>query len=381
MTPVAQTALEGQLAANARLGVFISYSRRDMAATDALVLELEAAGFAVTIDRRDLAYGEEWQQELAEFIRASDTVLWLVSPDSVTSKWCNWELGEVTRLHKRLLPVRLRETDNTTLPPALGKIHILPVEGVYDQALHLGDVVATLNTDQAWLKEGTHLAARAWQWQGGAEANAAAARRDNSALLTGAQLKCAQAWHLRQPANAPAPSAAVLELILASGDAARRRQRLRSVIAVAVLALAAALWSQYELAKQRQDTALLNESRTLTGLAQQSAADGDGVSAMLLAMAALPDAANGAQRPHLPDAERALYAALLDQRPGLERGPGRLGALVAGGCGRLGNQRGGRSQGPCGTGRRSVHIRRAMGCQCGQRQPAVVAGAQQQAAP
>jgi hypothetical protein len=89
-----------------RLKLFISYSRRDMASADALVSALEGDGFEITIDRCDLPYGEEWQKELADFIRGSDTVLWLVSPDSVSSKWCNWELGEVGRLNKRLVPVR-----------------------------------------------------------------------------------------------------------------------------------------------------------------------------------------------------------------------------------------------------------------------------------
>ena len=46
-----------------------------MAAADALVLALEGEDFEVTIDRRDLPYGEEWQKELADFIRASDTVV------------------------------------------------------------------------------------------------------------------------------------------------------------------------------------------------------------------------------------------------------------------------------------------------------------------
>ena len=44
----------------AGLRVFISYSRQDTAVADRLVSALEEAGFAVTIDRRDLPYGEEW---------------------------------------------------------------------------------------------------------------------------------------------------------------------------------------------------------------------------------------------------------------------------------------------------------------------------------
>jgi hypothetical protein len=37
-------------------------------------------------DRRDLPDGEEWQKQVADFIRTSDTVVWLVSPDSIASK-------------------------------------------------------------------------------------------------------------------------------------------------------------------------------------------------------------------------------------------------------------------------------------------------------
>ena len=72
------------------LKLFISYSRRDLALADRLVTELEARGFAVLIDRRDLPYGEEWQKELADFIRMSDAVIWMVSPDST------WPPGELT---------------------------------------------------------------------------------------------------------------------------------------------------------------------------------------------------------------------------------------------------------------------------------------------
>src|SRR5262245_31330102 len=93
----------------AQLKVFVSYSRRDLAIADAMVGSLEKEGFVVSIDRRDLPYGEEWQKELGDFIRASDTVIWLVSLDSVKSSWVAWELGEVGRLNKRLVPVRIAD--------------------------------------------------------------------------------------------------------------------------------------------------------------------------------------------------------------------------------------------------------------------------------
>ncbi len=119
-----------------KLKVFISYSRHDLAAAEQLADALEQHDVDVVIDRRDLPYGEEWQIELGDFIRASDTVIWLVSPSSVNSKWCNWELGQVARLNKRLVPVTIAAINVEELPEALGKIQLLPREGVFDHDVH-----------------------------------------------------------------------------------------------------------------------------------------------------------------------------------------------------------------------------------------------------
>jgi len=182
-----------------KLKLFISYSRRNMGAADALVTALEGNGFEVTIDRRDLPYGEEWQKELADFIRGSDTIVWLVSPESIKSKWCNWELGELTRLNKRLVPVKVGAVTQEELPESLGKIQLLPVEGVYAAQQHFAALVTTLNTDRAWIKDSTRLADRAREWIG--------RNRDNGLLLRGQALKSAETWSTRRPKAAPPPRA------------------------------------------------------------------------------------------------------------------------------------------------------------------------------
>ena len=235
-----------------KLKLFISYSRHDMAAADLLVTALEGQDFDVTIDRRNLPYGEEWQKELGDFIRGSDTVVWLVSPDSVASKWCNWELGEVSRLNKRLVPVKIRDVAWDELPEALGKIHLLPADGVYDPATHFSSLVAALNTDGAWMKEATRLADRAREWIAG--------KRNPGQLLRGAGLKNAEAWSTVHPRSAPPPASDVLELILASRQGAARRQRwaIGGSLAVAAVALTLAgiAWFQRQDSRSRELAAL-----------------------------------------------------------------------------------------------------------------------------
>src|SRR5438067_1643308 len=87
------------------LKVFISYSRRDMAFVDRLVPALEARGIEVVIDRRDLPLLEDWERELYGFIHRADTVIFVVSPHSIGSDACHWEVDQVRALGKRLAPI------------------------------------------------------------------------------------------------------------------------------------------------------------------------------------------------------------------------------------------------------------------------------------
>ncbi|MFI4998103.1 MAG: TIR domain-containing protein, partial [Hyphomicrobiales bacterium] len=55
-----------------------------------------------------MAPGELWQERLAGLIAACDTVVFVVSPDSVSSSVCAWEIEESFRLGKKLIPVVAR---------------------------------------------------------------------------------------------------------------------------------------------------------------------------------------------------------------------------------------------------------------------------------
>ncbi len=214
------------------LKVFISYSREDLADADVLADTLERNGIDALVDRRDLPYGEAWQGELADMIRASDTVVWLVSPHSLRSKWCQWELGEVSRLHKRLVPVLIAPVARHELPEMLGAIQLLPNEGTFSLDRHFGALQYTLQTDFSWIKEQTRLADLAQQWMSRNKAGAF--------LLKGARLSGAEEWLQQRKPTAPEPTAAILELILASRNAATRLRRWMMagpLLAAAVLAL------------------------------------------------------------------------------------------------------------------------------------------------
>ena len=100
-----------------KLKVFISYSRRDASEfADELVAGLELAGFAPFLDRHDISAGEDWEARLGGLIAQSDTVVFVVTPESVKSQRCVWEVERSLGLSKRLLPVIHKPVADTDIP-------------------------------------------------------------------------------------------------------------------------------------------------------------------------------------------------------------------------------------------------------------------------
>ena len=308
------------------LRVFITYSRRDADTADALVVDLESLGYEVNIDRRDLPFGEQWQSELRDFILHSDTVVWLVSPDSVASRWVNWELGEVQRAGKRLLPVVIRLTAPESLPDSLGRLHLLPAQGVYDRARDFQSLTHALETDRAWIKEHSRLGDRAREWL--------MHQRSSDRLLRGSALSAAAAWRQRQPVGALAPSGDILDLLAASERDAKRRARI-GIAGLAALALAATALAMFALlqrqaaidnelaadkqraiAEQNAEHALTqsqiakdNAAGAFAALAEIESSRGYPVKAVKLALAARQGTSH-TTRASLPAVARALSASL-----------------------------------------------------------------------
>jgi hypothetical protein len=65
--------------------VFLSYSRKDIAFVDQLDTALRGRGFEALIDRSDIYAFEEWWQRIEALIARADTVVFVLSPNAVTS--------------------------------------------------------------------------------------------------------------------------------------------------------------------------------------------------------------------------------------------------------------------------------------------------------
>jgi tetratricopeptide (TPR) repeat protein len=218
--------------------VFVSYSRKDLPFAQMLVEALGARGFDAFLDKTDIAPGEPWKERLAGLIAAADTVVFAISPDSISSNVCAWELEETARLGKRLIPVVARPIPDADAPPALGRLNWVFLTERDDKDSALTALESALHTDLPWVREHTRLGelARRWDEQG----------RRNSATLRGADLDAAERWLDRRPADANAPTDLHQDFIRASRRAATSRQRMwvGGSLAVAILAIGLAVFAE-----------------------------------------------------------------------------------------------------------------------------------------
>ena len=102
-----------------RAKVFISYSRRDMEFADRLEAALKARGFEPLIDRDEIYAFEEWWKRIEALILRADTIVFILSPDSISSPVCSREIACAVSLNKRLAPIVWRRVPDEAVPEPL----------------------------------------------------------------------------------------------------------------------------------------------------------------------------------------------------------------------------------------------------------------------
>ncbi len=317
--PPTKFAPESDTNAPPAMKVFLSYSRADMAFIDGLQEALAQHGIKVHVDRQDIEKGEEWWARIKELITQADTIIFALSPDSVQSEVCQKEVDFAESLNKRFVPIVVRSVDGLDVPDALARLNYifflaeprLGVSGDFDAAV--AELVRALETNIGWIREHTRLGALAGRWEDHG--------RPSDLVLRGDDLTRAEDWLTSRPPKAPSPSDRHRAFITESRRAATRRQRL--MLSAATIALVVALglagfatWQRSiaieneTRATRERDRALIGQSLFLTKTAAEKLEQGDALGAVLLNLAALPDAESGVTRPLVPEAEAGLHLAV-----------------------------------------------------------------------
>lgn len=207
--------------------VFVSYSRKNSNFAKRLVSALETEKKDVWVDWEDIPLSANWWGEICEGIESTDSFIFIMSPDSVSSPVCNFEIAHALHYNKRIIPIvreeveekeafasLLKEELNQSSQEILGDRDLLSVarqswgalarhnwiifddESQFDAQFKR--LLENIHTDLEYVKVHTRYLQRAIEW----ESN----ERNVSFLLTGDEVKIAESWLSDSQGQQPQPT-------------------------------------------------------------------------------------------------------------------------------------------------------------------------------
>lgn len=206
--------------------IFIAYARKDATFAEKLQSALAARGLDTYFDTADIQPGENWRDRLEDLIAAADSVVFVLSPDSVASPICEWEVDKAEALGKRVFPVVWRPVDPAHTPEQLARINWIYFDDPVSFESSVDSLTQALNTDIVWIREHSRIIDLALRWE--------RSGRPDDQLLRGREITAANEWARVRPSIAPPIPVVALEFIQASarGDTAEQT-RIEALIATA----------------------------------------------------------------------------------------------------------------------------------------------------
>jgi hypothetical protein len=143
--------------------VFVSYSRSDSELVNLLVERLRERGKDVWVDVEGIRDAEVFPAALRRAVEGSDGFVFVISPDSVASPFCEQEVDHAVELNKRVVPLSYRFVPDDQIPEGIRVRNWIPVgDGNFDAGVER--LVQALDTDLDWDRQHTHWLVKAIEW-------------------------------------------------------------------------------------------------------------------------------------------------------------------------------------------------------------------------
>jgi hypothetical protein len=171
--------------------VFVSYSRRDAVFVRRIADSISERGKEVWLDSEGIADGEVFPEAIKRAIEQSDAFLFVITPDAVSSAYCENEVEYARDLQKRIVPVLRELVRDSELPAEIRNRNWIPFTEDAEFDHSMGRLVSALDTDLEANKAHTRWLVKALEWSSEGQ--------DKSFLLRGSELKSAEEWSRPAP--------------------------------------------------------------------------------------------------------------------------------------------------------------------------------------
>jgi tetratricopeptide (TPR) repeat protein len=230
--------------------IFISYSRKDASFVERLGTAIEVRGLVPLIDRTEIYAFEDWWKRIEGMIGTADTIVFVLSPDAISSDICRREVEFASSLSKRFAPIVCRTVDPAAVPEPLRRLNFIFFDDPAKFEESLDRLAEALQTDIDWIRRHTEYGEAARRW--------ASAGRARGLLLRSPALEEAEHWIAARPHGAPLPTADTQTFVAESRRIAIRRRNLLtgSLSAGLVIALVLAGLAYWQRGVAKTEAAL-----------------------------------------------------------------------------------------------------------------------------
>jgi WD40 repeat protein len=169
--------------------VFLSHSDTDRAILEKVAKSLRREAFTIWTNRTDIKTGTEFQNEINQGIEGADNLVYLISPDSIQSKYCQDELSLAFGNKKRIIPLLIEPTELEEIPPHIRALQFIDFTNSQDEASYqacIDKLINQLKQDAHYYEQHKVLLVKALKWE--------RQNRNPSILLRGYDLQQSEAW-------------------------------------------------------------------------------------------------------------------------------------------------------------------------------------------
>ena len=169
--------------------VFLSHSDKDRAILEKVAKSLRREAFTIWTNRTDIKTGTEFQNEINQGIEGADNLVYLISPDSIQSKYCQDELSLAFENKKRIIPLLIEQTELEEIPPHIRALQFIDFSNSQDEASYqtcIDKLINQLKQDSHYYEQHKVLLVKALKWE--------RQNRNPSILLRGYDLQKSEAW-------------------------------------------------------------------------------------------------------------------------------------------------------------------------------------------
>ncbi|MEL6129159.1 MAG: toll/interleukin-1 receptor domain-containing protein, partial [Cyanobacteria bacterium J06628_4] len=169
--------------------VFLCHSDRDQDSAEQIRQSLMRQGITVWNYRTDIQTSQDYNRAISLGIEEADNIIFMLSPHSAQSPYCQKELGQALSLNKRIIPVLAEPTDPEIVPESLRVRQYVDLTDNLQPSDYQADesqLLKLLNSEAAYYNEHKTWLTQALKWE--------RQQQNPTMLLRGYNLRRAENW-------------------------------------------------------------------------------------------------------------------------------------------------------------------------------------------